>query len=267
MTFRRIVRIPVKMNDSQYIDPDMPALIFVHGILGFAERSFWGVKIHYFRRLAAELKDCGIPCYFPALPPVGTVADRAASLARYIATLRSKRLFLVGHSMGGLDCRYLCHTFDREHRVRAVVTVGTPHRGTPLADSLLHGSGTASALAQRWMMPGLGELTTTAGERFNRDVPDRSDVRYFSYAGSRPVAEMPICFRPWTRRLASEVGDNDSQVPVTSAAWGDYCGTVRAGHLELVGWNMGLPATSHERPFAHVALYRTIVSKLLAELG
>ena len=209
----------------------------------------------------------GLPCYFPSLPPVGTVAVRAASLARYIAGLSQKRLFLVGHSMGGLDCRYFSQNFDSKNRVRALVTLGTPHHGTQLADRLLKGSDLLSKLARRWMMPGLADLTISAVERFNREVPDRSDVRYLSYAGSRPVAEMPLCFRPWTQMLTQEAGYNDGQVPVTSAAWGDFCGTVRADHMELVGWSLGLPATGQRRPFRHIALYHAVVSKLLAELG
>ncbi len=40
---------------------------------------------------------------------------------------------LVGHSMGGLVATYLLKYLDLGARVRRVVTLGTPHRGTPAA--------------------------------------------------------------------------------------------------------------------------------------
>jgi pimeloyl-ACP methyl ester carboxylesterase len=40
---------------------------------------------------------------------------------------------VVGHSMGGLVAAYLLKCLDRGRRIRRVVTLGTPHQGTPLA--------------------------------------------------------------------------------------------------------------------------------------
>jgi pimeloyl-ACP methyl ester carboxylesterase len=40
---------------------------------------------------------------------------------------------VVGHSLGGLVAAYLLKCLDRGRRIRRVVTLGTPHRGTPLA--------------------------------------------------------------------------------------------------------------------------------------
>ena len=40
---------------------------------------------------------------------------------------------VVAHSMGGLVGTYLLKKLDRGRRVRNVVTLGTPHRGTPAA--------------------------------------------------------------------------------------------------------------------------------------
>ena len=40
---------------------------------------------------------------------------------------------VVGHSLGGLVATYLLKRLDRERRIRRVITLGTPHRGAPLA--------------------------------------------------------------------------------------------------------------------------------------
>jgi hypothetical protein len=55
------------------------------------------------------------------------------------------RLVLVGHSMGGLVARYAVEVLGLWQHTAAVVTIGTPHRGTPkAARTLAHG------------LPGLG---------------------------------------------------------------------------------------------------------------
>jgi triacylglycerol lipase len=40
---------------------------------------------------------------------------------------------VVGHSMGGLVATYALKRLDAKRRIRRVVTLGSPHRGTPLA--------------------------------------------------------------------------------------------------------------------------------------
>jgi triacylglycerol lipase len=204
--------------------------------------------------------------HFPALPPT-SVAERAGTLARYLDKVESDGLLLVGHSMGGLDCRYFTHHYDARRRVQAVVTVGTPHRGTPLARHLLEGHGVAPMSLRAIARTALIDLTSEACERFNGEIRDRPDVRYLSWAGHRPLGEMPLCFRPWGGMLQAESGDNDSQVPVDSAMWGDFRGRLRADHFELVGWSLGLPNRSLDRPFAHVEFFRSIVTEMIADLA
>src|SRR5437870_13355800 len=46
-----------------------------------------------------------------------------------------ERIDLVGHSQGGLVGRYYVQKLNGAHRVRHLVTLGTPHRGTPWARS------------------------------------------------------------------------------------------------------------------------------------
>lgn len=50
---------------------------------------------------------------------------------------REKRVILVGHSMGGLVARYWAARYDDRRWCRAIVTLGTPHRGAPNALEVL----------------------------------------------------------------------------------------------------------------------------------
>ena len=115
------------------------------------------------------------------------------------------------------------------------------------------------------LRPGILELTPEACERFNEDNPDRSDVIYRSCAGCRPLAEMPLLYRQPTRVLEDAAGDNDSQVSVESAAWGEFRGVVRADHLEQLGWSLGMASRKFRRPFDHVAFFRTLVQQALRD--
>ena len=239
------------------------AVVFLHGIMGpeFILR-LWP-RFEYFRGVRAALSGLKVPLHFPLSPSGATLEQRAARLAGALDAIPADGLCLVGHSMGGLDGRYLIHHHDPQRRIRALATLGSPHRGSPLVEWAMHTQGPVQWFARRFLVPGIHQLTPEACARFNQAVPDRGDVRYLSWAGVRPVAEMPRLYREPARVLQTLEGDNDSQVSLASARWGEFRGTVRADHLELTGWSLGLPDRRHARPFDHLSLFREVVPALL----
>ncbi len=239
------------------------ALVFVHGYLGFSEFSLLGWRIAYFRGLRRALADCGAPVYFPRVSWSGSIVDRAHDLARFLAQVPEPQICLVGHSMGGLDSRYLIHNLDPDRRVRALVTVSTPHRGSVIADWGATARGLFPRLLRRYGRPGLDDLRPAHMEQFNREVPDRPDVAYRSFAGVRTRRQMPWWFRPWHDQLQKNDGDNDGLVSLASARWGEYGKTESMDHLESAGWNLGWPNRVAHRPFDHIAFYRGVVAELL----
>jgi len=90
------------------------------------------------------------------LPPTASIRRRAARVARAVhagASNDAGPIHFIGHSTGGLDARLLVspttsiRDLDPEllawrDRVRAVVSVNTPHHGTPLAGFFATVSGT-----------------------------------------------------------------------------------------------------------------------------
>ena len=73
--------------------------------------------------------------------PTGTVSERAGELARFILRQDQPEIYAVGHSMGGLDLRYILTKasendpafIDAGQAIQAVYTIATPHRGAFLA--------------------------------------------------------------------------------------------------------------------------------------
>ncbi|MFV1997204.1 MAG: esterase/lipase family protein [Acidiferrobacterales bacterium] len=243
-----------------------PAVVFVHGFLGFNEIRLPYKRVTYFRGVKNALSDIGINCYFPRLPAGASIIERAKALAAFLEPIPEQKIILIAHSMGGLDSRYVISRLDPARRICRLITIGTPHRGTALAEWTLKTPRLINTLA-RWLgRPGLEDLRRDTCNRFNSAVPNRSDVEYSSYAALRPINEIPILFRRWAKIIAAEEGpDNDSQVSVESAKWGDFKGTLVADHLELLGWNLN--RRHKPQPFDHIQFYRNLVSSVAIRRG
>jgi triacylglycerol lipase len=253
------------MNTAANTTPKSGAILFLHGLLGFAELGVPGLpSISYFKGVKAALApDADAALYFPGLPPVGSIAERAAALACFMEQhVFEPTVHLIGHSMGGLDGRYAIHHLDPQRRIKTLVTLGTPHRGSAIAPWTLRGRGIFPFLAKPWLGDALVDLDPATCAGFNQDIPDRADVRYISYAGLRPVAELAPILRPFGQRLQREEGGNDGLIAVPSAQWGEDRGTLRADHFELVGWSVARAAPEIARPFDHIAFYRALVTEL-----
>ena len=114
-------------------DSDAPVPVLIHGFLGFSRLG----GLEYFRGVQRQLAGLGVTPVIPQLPPLDSVRERAEALAAILAQHKAREFVLFGHSTGGLDARYLCAHLDPARRVKAVVTVGTPHLGSAEAAMML----------------------------------------------------------------------------------------------------------------------------------
>ncbi len=238
------------------------ALVFVHGFLGFTAMVLPGYSLYYFRHARNSLAGISSAAHFPPVPPAGRIADRARVLGNFLETLPAQNIHLIGHSMGGLDSRYVASLLDSGSRVRTVISVGTPHRGTAVASWFIETRGPVQWAGRGLFAAALRELTPQACESFNALVQDRPDVHYFSLAGVRPVAEMPPVLRYWGRLLQRGSGDNDGLVPAESTRWGAEAGVFRSDHMELIGWSLARADKVRKRPFDDRQLYCRILELL-----
>lgn len=236
-------------------------VVLAHGLMGFDVLELGSVQRSYFNGVAPRLAALGLTVHAFRVHPSATVAKRAEELAKAIASLGAKRVNIIAHSMGGLDARYLASRLS-PGKVASVVTVGTPHRGTPLADL---GSGlwllapAAKLLFEKTRLDvsGMFDLTTANMERFNRDVPDARGVFYGSWVGrAAGVASLfPMLVPTWTV-LKARGGDNDGMVPVSSQHWGEHLGEVEADHWAQIGW-----AGTFDAPSFYEEVVRQLVQR------
>eukprot|EP01087_Luapelamoeba_hula_P012643 TRINITY_DN3533_c0_g1_i1.p1 TRINITY_DN3533_c0_g1~~TRINITY_DN3533_c0_g1_i1.p1 ORF type:complete len:240 (+),score=25.61 TRINITY_DN3533_c0_g1_i1:270-989(+) len=181
--------------------------------------------------------------------PTASIRDRALRLKEQIMRIleesKIEKINLIGHSMGGLDSRYLVSILGGHEFVSSVTTIGTPHRGSPFAKWALDNIGTRMRMmaALKWLdipVEGFNNLTTEwMNNEFNPHVPDMPDVRYYSFGGSKPRDRMHTLLKfPYDVIYEAE-GDNDGLVSVESSKWGEAFELVHADHIEAI--NLTLP--------------------------
>jgi triacylglycerol lipase len=216
-------------------------IVLVHGLLGYDQWKLCGWTLaNYFGCIPTSFTDAGNRVFVAALSKTRGVADRANQLKAFLDLHSPEEpVHLIGHSMGGLDARYMISCLGMADRVLSLTTIGTPHRGTAFADwGVRKLAKLIVPFFEKLCVPyqAFFDLTTANCRDFNEKVPDAPAVRYFSVAGKHqgtwlsPEWELP-------HRIVTRVeGDNDGIVSVTSANYGESCDIWPGDHISLVNW-------------------------------
>ncbi len=252
-------------------------IVLSHGLFGFGELSLGKFKLSYFNRIDRALTARGFPLIVTRVHPTGSIERRAqqlkSSILKHLRSLsrsteqraappttdKRRRLakrgaddegpldaadcdgkvVIFAHSMGGLDARYMISRLGMADRVAALITISTPHRGSPYADWCLKNLGMKLGAMRVARMLGLdvqaiADLSTESCNRFNDTVEDSPAVRYFSVSAAKPWKRMAPFFIPSWRVISAAEGDNDGMVSVSSAQWGEHLATWEADHLQVI---------------------------------
>lgn len=261
------------------IIPTQHPVVFMHGF-GIGASFRRGGHLH---KEAMHLRTRGVQAIAPNVSPYNTVRARSEMweerFAQILDETSADSFSIIAHSMGGLDARYLISKKGWHDSIDALVTVSTPHRGSPVASFILE----QPEAVRRWITDmadwlgthilkdgsanirkALRELTPEyVRDSFNEEIPDHPDVTYWSYgcqAGKGTDIPIDPIFRYLNTYLYEQEGVNDGIVSVKSARWGEYLGTVDADHARQVGLRSSLAASFDSNEF-----YTSIAKKLAAE--
>ncbi len=273
-------------------------IVLAHGMFGFDHIG----PLEYYYGVADELTGRGRQVFAPRVDPIQPSAVRGAQLLTAIdavlAQTGASKVVIIAHSQGGLDARWVAHFAP--DKIAAVVTIATPHRGSPVADlvkSTVPGVAQSAlsafadflgvAVTSSDLAAQLDGFSTTGIETFNAEITDAPGVAYFSIAGRSALATDAAChttlpfLAKWNRYvddMAPEIGAlggiiaahefpqvvaQDGLVTVDSAKWGTFLGCVPADHLDEVGQLAGRPA-GIANPFDYMDMYDGLESYLTA---
>jgi triacylglycerol lipase len=202
-------------------------IVLAHGLVGFTKVG----SIDYFYGVPKDLTSQGSLVYTTLTSAVNGSAEvrgeqLLAQVNKIIALSGKSKVNLIGHSQGGLDSRYVFGVAPT--KVASVTTVGTPHKGTPVADlaiKIVQGEPTgllqsaANALANsigqlitgvsgggssnQSLMSSLNTLSTTGAASFNQRFPtglptsscgtgatSSQNVKFYSWGGTSPFTNI-----------------------------------------------------------------------------
>jgi triacylglycerol lipase len=218
-----------------------PGVVLVHGLMGFDQLGVGPTRVDYFRGVRARLEDAGLEVITARMSPMGSLPVRAAELARQIEQLPHDRLVMIGHSMGGLDARWAIAREGLAARTAAVISIGTPHRGTPIADLLaLRPIDRARRAMARFGLSSeaIDWLTTARLAALNLELTDVPGVRYACLITAtadrsrvHPLLRAPHAY------LARSHGASDGLVPRSSQLWGEILAEEEIDHWAQIGWS------------------------------
>lgn len=136
------------MQPLRLVSASMHHMYLIPGMFGFGRLAGYDYFEHIERAMNFRLGSFGTVCRLHVVPtpPTASIRRRARVLADEVARTdfgKKDHIHFVGHSTGGLDGRLLASPsvhFGRHRpdlswlpRLRSVITINTPHYGTPLA--------------------------------------------------------------------------------------------------------------------------------------
>lgn len=208
-------------------------VVLVHGFAGWDELGFAGFRHAYFRGVRERLVAAGVDVRTVKLSPMASLEERAGQLAKQIHAMKGGKLHLVAHSMGGLDARFGISKLGLGERVATLITLGTPHRGTPLASII------PRLPALRSILRGLQDLSPARVKALEGELADAANVRYASFLlrpekGARGVCAPLVPSYLWLE--LQQHGASDGLVPTSSQSRGRVMGTLDTDHWGAIGW-------------------------------
>jgi triacylglycerol lipase len=243
-------------------------------------------NLHYFKGVRTMLKALGYTVYHSRVGWASDVNTRGTdlknNLRRILDQSGAKKINIIAHSMGGLDARHMLFNDRNEGRIHesvaSLITISTPHEGTPFADWGLARFPSLPEILKKIGMEidGFRDLQTGVCTKFNNDptvkafeMECESGIQFHTYAGTQTFRAVFSLLKGASKIIQRKEGENDGLVSVRSARWRDryFQETINeTDHLNELGWWDPDQLFAHESPRAlrnriH-ALYARIASKL-----
>jgi len=258
-------------------------IVLSHGM--GANADVMGIT-NYWGSIPSTLKSNGASVYITSVDPMQSKAIKGAQwkaqVLSILAVSGAAKINVIGHSDGGLYTRYAITNLGMAPYVASYTSMSSPHRGSPVADVIMGfaaNTGLTGAIAgtlnyvysfmgvtgQDCATNGTQETTTWMINTFNPNTPDVAGVYYQSYgADCLSVIGGQVLSPLWAAMLVFGSGTNDGLVPVSSAKWGTYRGTLTGwfgvNHMSEVGL-LEVELLGYDPPTQFVSIVADLKSK------
>lgn len=250
----QVVEFESSADKLDYCDTKYP-VILVSG-LGFKDDiniiNYWGVIPDF-------LKAHGCEIYTSYQDAFNSHVDNAIKLKYRVLEIFEKseceKINIIGHSKGGIEARYMVSKLGMADKVASVTTLGSPHRGSGIADIIVGRIPLPKFVLGRLMniyaallgdkspdsVRAAVQLTTNFMSNFNQEVTDAEGVYYQSYAAHISKKYPSTTWKTLARILYNIDGSNDGLVSIESSKWGEYRGLVTSecsetlSHADIIG--------------------------------
>ncbi|MEK6579612.1 MAG: hypothetical protein AABZ55_10335 [Bdellovibrionota bacterium] len=226
-------------------DPQVTCRVaLVPGAFGSGTSSIFLKAEDYFKEFTAYFEKLGCDVFQVEFPPDATIEVRSLMLRDQVDRRNrmkpiATKTWIVAHSQGGLDARFALRSL-KLGGVRGLITIGTPHQGTSLADWVIQQKSHRSFYY--WVtktfgydlgaLPFLGEMTST----FLKKHADRfSPVAGIDYFSARGRCQTHCHFGFKLLKWITGAPDGDGIVPWASQIWGQDIGEYDLDHIQEVG--------------------------------
>jgi triacylglycerol lipase len=190
---------------------------------------------------------------------------------------RTGPIFAIAHSMGGLDCRRVIASSIRlKGRFRRLITVATPHFGSPVATTALAPPVFLSFSPLKWVLDLFANDTGALADLQSRGTLQDQDVGGVEYLciGCDGPPGVPSALFSATALVGGLSGvPNDGVVSLASASKTNNASDLWArwpvDHGGAIGWPSGgtgheLAASAITPPGEHISRYEKLLPRLVA---
>lgn len=251
-------------------------LVLAHGILGFGSDQF-DFGINYFNAVRPIFERQGFEVFEPTVNPLGSLAERSEQLATKLALHwpDESDIYIVAHSMGGLDARRVIARYQVGKRIKKLVTLATPHFGSPVADAVLGKNSALLGFIPNKIRTSLEKATGALNDLTTRDALQDESQDWVQYHSIGCTIKNKGFFRnSQLFSLSQAVGKisdqpNDGVVPLKSAIGGNTHFSVWDGfdHNDAIGWSTGwfgfaLIKNLLKMPSPHIQRYQELAAQL-----
>jgi len=291
-------KVTVSKVNSDYAKTKYP-VVFVHGMAGFI-RVGDVLGLDYWYQILPDLARNGANTWATRVSPFNSTEVRGEQLAQQVeeilAITGSQKVNLIGHSHGGPTSRYVAGIMPTQ--VASVTAVGSPQKGSPVANVILSIEGTplqgplvsvvnlfskaivwAQGLNPKELphdaLAGGKSLTIEGSAQFNSKFPmgvgttacgegayQEKGIQFYSFTGNTAVTNLLDLDSALlgTSLLINAGRDNDGLVSRCSAKFGKTIrDDYRWNHLDEVNQILGLRAIFSPDP---VQVYREHTNRL-----